>query len=79
MVDELIRLSHNPQSGFYLNEFESLSGHLSELESAGQKTLLIGVSFASIGFCQPIPDEFKTYCYHGNGRNEGKAQGNDPG
>ena len=55
MVDELIRLSHHPISGFYLNEFESLFRHLSALESAGQKTLLIGVSFALLDFASQFP------------------------
>jgi len=55
MVDELIRLSGHPQSGFYLNEFEKLDQTLSKLEKAGQKTILIGVSFALIDFSERFP------------------------
>lgn len=46
MVDSLIGATTNPKSGFYLNNTESLAKTLVELEERGQKTLLIGVSFA---------------------------------
>ncbi|MCM4155404.1 acyl transferase [Gramella sp. AN32] len=46
MVDALIRQSGNPDSGFYLNDLNSLSRKLSKLDTSGQKILLIGVSFA---------------------------------
>jgi hypothetical protein len=46
MVNELIASSGHPDSGFYLNEYEALYGLLRRLEAAGQKTLLIGVTFA---------------------------------
>ncbi len=50
MVDELIRQSHHRQSGFYLDEFDSLAKVLQELERNNQKTLLIGVTFALLDF-----------------------------
>lgn len=46
MVDDLIRLSKSPHSGFYLNDIQGLSQKLVELETSPRKTLLIGVSFA---------------------------------
>ena len=46
MVDDLIRKSKNKESGFYLNNIEELAKKLIELDKKGQKTLLIGVSFA---------------------------------
>ena len=46
MVDDLIKRSKHPKSGFYLNNLEELSNTIIELERKGQKTLLIGVSFA---------------------------------
>lgn len=52
MVDELIRQSGHPQSGFYLQEFDKLAAVLQELESRQQKTLLIGVSFALLDFAE---------------------------
>ncbi|NNK82012.1 MAG: acyl transferase [Flavobacteriaceae bacterium] len=46
MVNDLIKKSNNPESGFYLDNLETLKDTLIRLESKGQKTLLIGVSFA---------------------------------
>ena len=46
MVDDLINKSNNPESGFYLNNIKELAKKLIELDKKGQKTLLIGVSFA---------------------------------
>ena len=46
MVDDLIKKSKNSESGFFLNNEEELAPKLEELDKNGQKTLLIGVSFA---------------------------------
>lgn len=55
MVDELIKQSGHPESGFFLNEVDELADRLKRLDSIGQKCLLIGVSFALIDFV----DKFK--------------------
>lgn len=52
MVHELIGLSGHPDSGFYLYEHEALYTLLQRLEAAGQKTLLIGVTFALLDFAE---------------------------
>jgi hypothetical protein len=52
MVDELIRRSGSVESGFYLYEHEALSKVLQQLESAGKKTMLIGVTFALLDFAE---------------------------
>jgi len=46
MFDHLIRKSNHPESGFYLNDYQGLIEHLDILEKRGQKTLLLGVSYA---------------------------------
>ncbi|MCP9198742.1 acyl transferase [Gramella sp. GC03-9] len=46
MVDKLIRKSGDPNSGFYLDDLDSLTQKLKELDSQGKKVILIGVSFA---------------------------------
>lgn len=46
MVDDLIKQSKKPKSGFYLNNLEELARNLEELDKKGEKVLLIGVSFA---------------------------------
>ncbi len=55
MTDELIRQSAHARSGFYLYQFEELKELLMELETAGQKTLLIGVTFALLDFAESFP------------------------
>jgi len=52
MVDDLIKGSSHPQSGFYLYEQEELYRVLQLLEAKGQKTLLIGVTFALLDFAE---------------------------
>ncbi len=46
MVDDLIKKSKKIESGFYLDNIEELAKKLIELDEKGEKTLLIGVSFA---------------------------------
>lgn len=46
MVKRLIEQGGNPDSGFYLYEMDALIEKLDTLEKSGQKTLLIGVSYA---------------------------------
>ncbi|MFT3946182.1 MAG: acyl transferase [Agriterribacter sp.] len=55
MVDELIRLSRHPKSGFYLYEQQKLADTLIGLENNRQKTLLIGVTFALLDFAEQYP------------------------
>lgn len=59
MVDHLIKKSGHPKSGFYLNELKDLSKTLKELEAAGKKTILIGVTYALIDFAERFPQELK--------------------
>ena len=46
MVESLIKNSNNPHSGFYLDEMDSLIRKLDFLERKGQKSILLGVSYA---------------------------------
>lgn len=46
MANNLIADSKHPKSGFYLHNLEDLAKTLKALDASGQKTLLIGVSFA---------------------------------
>jgi Acyl-protein synthetase, LuxE len=52
MVNELVGASGHPDSGFYLYEHEALKEVLQRLEASGQKTLLIGVTFALLDFAE---------------------------
>jgi phenylacetate-coenzyme A ligase PaaK-like adenylate-forming protein len=46
MVEDLIQLTNNSDSGFYLNNHEELIQKLIELDQAGQNIILIGVTYA---------------------------------
>jgi phenylacetate-coenzyme A ligase PaaK-like adenylate-forming protein len=46
MVNDMIAQSQHDESGFYLNNTSELKDQLINLDSKGQKVLLIGVSFA---------------------------------
>lgn len=46
MANDMIVQSKHPESGFYLHDLEALKNTLIRLEAKGQKTLLIGVSYA---------------------------------
>ena len=52
MVADLIAKSNHPKSGFFLNEYEKLYKLLKELQRKGNKTLVIGVSFALLEFTE---------------------------
>lgn len=59
MAEELIRMTGHPKSGFYLYNHEELDHTLKELEAAGQKTLLLGVTFALLDFATAFPQQLK--------------------
>ena len=59
MVNQLITQSRNEHSGFYLYEYEKLFEVLRQLNKTGQKTLLIGVTFALLDFATDFPQPLK--------------------
>jgi hypothetical protein len=55
MADELIRQNGHPESGFYLDNLGELALKLKNLEAAGQKSMLLGVSFALADLAEKYP------------------------
>jgi hypothetical protein len=55
MVADLIKQSGHAKSGFYLYDFETLAKAIAELEGAGQKTILLGVTYALLDFAERYP------------------------
>jgi hypothetical protein len=55
MVDTLVRLSGHIDSGFYLYNQQPLKEVLEKLETKGQQTILIGVTFALLDFADNHP------------------------
>jgi phenylacetate-coenzyme A ligase PaaK-like adenylate-forming protein len=52
MADDLIKGSNNPDSGFYLNNYDELITKLTALDAAGQNVLLIGVTYALLDLAE---------------------------
>lgn len=46
MVEDLIKLSNQPDSGFYLHNHDDLIKKLTDLDESGQNVILIGVTYA---------------------------------
>ncbi len=59
MADALMKSSGHPQSGFYLDQFGRLHDTLQQLELAGQKTILLGVTFALLDFSEQYPMDLR--------------------
>ncbi len=59
MVDELVKMSRHPDSGFYLDEHAKLSATLQRLEGKKQKTILIGVTFGLLDFAASFPQSLQ--------------------
>ncbi len=74
MADDLIRHSGHPDSGFYLYNFAELSKKLEKLEAAGQKTLLLGVTFALLDFAEAFPMPLKHTVIMETGGMKGRKQ-----
>jgi len=52
MTEYLIKASGHELSGFYLNDYKKLNNTIGILESKGQKTILLGVTFALLDFAE---------------------------
>jgi phenylacetate-coenzyme A ligase PaaK-like adenylate-forming protein len=74
MVDELIKSSKHPKSGFYLNDYERLSETILELEQDGQKTILFGVSYALLDLANQFPQQLKNTIIMETGGTKGKRK-----
>lgn len=58
MVNSLIKHSNSDYSGFYLNELQQLHEQLKKLKQSGQKTILLGVTFALLDFVAEYSMDF---------------------
>lgn len=59
MAADWIAESQHPDSGFYLSEIELLKDKLVALDRAGQKIILIGVSFALLDLAERFPVQLR--------------------
>ncbi|MEM6866559.1 MAG: acyl transferase, partial [Bacteroidota bacterium] len=59
MVNDMVKRSKHPDSGFYLYNFDELQSKLVQLEKNETKTLLIGVSFALLDMAEKYPTQLR--------------------
>ena len=59
MVDDLIKKSNHPESGFYLHDIDLLKSKIEDMDKKGIKILLIGVSFALLDMVEKYSFQLK--------------------
>ena len=55
MVDSLVKMTKNENSGFYNNDFEKLKSIIIKNESKKIKTIVLGVTYALLDFAKKFP------------------------
>lgn len=74
MADHFIHLSKYPQSGFFLYDHDKLRLTLEECQTAGAKTLLLGVSYALLDFAERYPMDLSGVTIMETGGMKGRRQ-----
>lgn len=74
MVDDLIKQSKNPRSGYFLHNHQMLFDTLSTLKFAKQKTILIGVTYALLDFIEQFKIDFPNLIVMETGGMKGKRK-----
>jgi phenylacetate-coenzyme A ligase PaaK-like adenylate-forming protein len=74
MVKKLISLSRKKESGFYLNDYEKLSGQLEILKAKGQKVILLGVTYALLELAKQFSYNFPDLIVMETGGMKGKRK-----
>ena len=74
MVDALIAQSEHPDSGYFLYNLGDLFAKLNALKATGQKTLLIGVTYALLDFVEAYQIEFPELIVMETGGMKGKRK-----
>ena len=69
-----MKISGHKLNGFHLYDHEILSNKLKHLESQGQKTLLIGVTYALLDFAEKYPMPLKHTVVMETGGMKGKKK-----
>ncbi len=74
MVDDLLKQSQHPKSGYFLHNHEDLYNTLLELKQNGQKTILIGVTYALLDFIEQYKLHFPELIVMETGGMKGKRK-----
>lgn len=74
MVDDLLKQSKHPQSGYFLHDLTELYQTLLSLKAAKQKTILIGVTYALLDFVEQFQIDFPELIVMETGGMKGKRK-----
>ena len=74
MVKDLIELSNNENSGFFLHNYDELIAKLVELDNAGQNVILIGVTYALLDLVEKQNFQLKNTIIMETGGMKGKRK-----
>jgi hypothetical protein len=74
MIDALIKDSGHPDSGYFLHNHDELNLTLDKQQKAGQKTILIGVTYALLDFLENYQLEFPDLIVMETGGMKGKRK-----
>lgn len=74
MVDDLLKQSEHPQSGYFLHDLQHLYQTLLSLKKAKQKTILIGVTYALLAFVEQFNLDFPELIVMETGGMKGKRK-----
>lgn len=74
MVKDLIELTNNENSGFYLHNYDELISRLIELDSSGQNIILIGVTYALLDLIEKQKFQLKNTIIMETGGMKGKRK-----
>ncbi|WP_162126565.1 LuxE/PaaK family acyltransferase [Flavobacterium phycosphaerae] len=74
MVKDLIELSNNEHSGFYLHNHDELISKLIELDNSGQNVILIGVTYALLDLLEKQNFQLKNTIIMETGGMKGKRK-----
>jgi phenylacetate-coenzyme A ligase PaaK-like adenylate-forming protein len=74
MVKDLIELTNNKNSGFYLNNYDDLISKLTALDASGQNVILIGVTYALLDLIEIQKFQLKNTIIMETGGMKGKRK-----
>jgi phenylacetate-coenzyme A ligase PaaK-like adenylate-forming protein len=74
MVEDLIKMTNNSESGFYLHNHDELIEKLMRLDDAGQNVILIGVTYALLDLIEKHPFQLQNTIIMETGGMKGKRK-----
>ena len=74
MANLLIRLSRHTESGFYLHDYQGLSGMLFSVKKQKKKVILLGVTYALLDLAEQFPMDFPELVVMETGGMKGKRR-----